>query len=143
MWAYVPILSFFDQQLKFATSATCVAKLTLAARQPSFVKFFVLRCLKYFSVNWLRGCSKIKAFMNAKPPPPLSRRLHLWNIFFALPVKNGSLPAKLKFRENTVQCIMKGKKFQTMFQEYCRHHLQQMFHPKGAGVFVYKEMKSI
>ena len=68
-WAYVPILSFFDQQEKFAASATCVTKLTLAGRQPSFVKFFVLRCLKYFSVNWLRGCSKIKAFMNAKPLP--------------------------------------------------------------------------
>ena len=45
LWAYVPILSFFNQQEKFATSATCVNKLTLAARQPSFVIFFVLRCL--------------------------------------------------------------------------------------------------
>ena len=42
-------------------------------RHPSSVKFFVLRCLKYFSVNWLTGCSKRKAFLNAKhhhPPPP-------------------------------------------------------------------------
>ena len=99
LWAYVPILSFIDQQEKFAASATCVTKLTLAARQPSFVKFFVLRCLKYFSVNWLRGCSKIKAFMNAKPSP--GRRVRLWNTFLALPVKNGPLPAKLKCRENT------------------------------------------
>ena len=27
LWASVPILSFFDQQEKFATSATCVTKL--------------------------------------------------------------------------------------------------------------------
>ena len=27
--------------------------------------------------------------------------MRVWNIFLALPVKNGPLPAKLKFRENT------------------------------------------
>ena len=30
-----------------------------------------------------------------------------------------------------------------MFQEYPRHHLWQIFHPEGAGFFVYKELKSI
>ena len=36
------------------------------------------------------------------PPPPSDRRVHLWRIFFALPVRNGQLPAEPKFRENTV-----------------------------------------
>ena len=33
------------------------------------------------------------------PPPP--RKVHLWHTFFALPITNGPLPAKLKFRKNT------------------------------------------
>ena len=41
---------------------------------------------------------EIKAFKNAKPPrqesAPLAR-------VFGLPVKNGPLPAELKFKENT------------------------------------------
>ena len=88
-WASVPILDFLDQQEKAA-----------------FIhKFFLLWCLKYFSVNWLTGCSKIKAFINAKLPRP-ARRVHLCHIFLALPVKNGPLPAELKFRENTGYCVI-------------------------------------
>ena len=30
------------------------------------------------------------------------RRVCLWCIFFVLPVRNGPLPAELKFRENTL-----------------------------------------
>ena len=33
--------------------------------------------------------------------PSLTRKVHLWRIFFALLVVNGPLPAELKFRENT------------------------------------------
>ena len=39
--------------------------------------------------------------MSLTPPPPSPRKVRLWRIFFALPVKNGPLPAELKFRENT------------------------------------------
>ena len=35
------------------------------------------------------------------PPPPLLEKY----IFFALPSMNGSLPAELKFRENTVKMV--------------------------------------
>ena len=35
--------------------------------------------------------------------PSAGRRVRPWYIFLALPVKNGPLPTKLKFRENTVQ----------------------------------------
>ena len=35
------------------------------------------------------------------PPPPPRSRVCLWCIFLALPVKNGALPAELKFKENT------------------------------------------
>ena len=31
------------------------------------------------------------------------KKVRLWRIFFALPVRNGPLPAELKFRENTAQ----------------------------------------
>ena len=33
--------------------------------------------------------------------PPSPRKVCLWYIFVALPVRNGPLPAELKFRENT------------------------------------------
>ena len=36
------------------------------------------------------------------PLPTPARRVCLWCIFLALPVKNGPLPAEQKFRENTV-----------------------------------------
>ena len=38
-------------------------------------------------------------------PPPPDRTVHLWWIFFALPVRNDQLPAELKFRENTDEAI--------------------------------------
>ena len=41
-----------------------------------------------------------KAFMSAKPPPPPPWAGE-WHKFLALPVKNGPLPAQLKFKENT------------------------------------------
>ena len=31
-------------------------------------KILCFEVFKYFSVNWLTGCLKIKAFMKAKPP---------------------------------------------------------------------------
>ena len=40
--------------------------------------------------------------MSFTPLPPSPRKLRLWRIFFALPARNGPLPAELKFRENTV-----------------------------------------
>ena len=80
-WASVPILDFLDQQEKFATSTTCVTQLTLAAKAAFIHKFFLLRCLKYFSVNWLTRCSKIKAFINAKLPPPRQESAPLPHIF--------------------------------------------------------------
>ena len=51
------------------------------------------------------------------PPPPLPpRKVHLRHIFFALLAMNDTLPAKLKFRENTAiinSCfnILKSKHF--------------------------------
>ena len=36
-----------------------------------------------------------------RPPPP-PRKVPLWCIFFALPAKNGPLPAELKLRKITV-----------------------------------------
>ena len=53
----------------FKRAPTKIWGFAVAKRQPSFIKVFVLRCLKYFSANWLTGCLKIKAFMNAKPLP--------------------------------------------------------------------------
>ena len=41
-----------------------------------------------------------KSLHECKAPPPPARRVHLWYIFLALPVKNGPLPAELKFGEN-------------------------------------------
>ena len=35
------------------------------------------------------------------PPPPPTRRVHLWCIFLALPFRDGPLPAELNFGENT------------------------------------------
>ena len=39
--------------------------------------------------------------MSLTPLPPSPRKVCLWRIFFALPFRNGPLPAELKFRENT------------------------------------------
>ena len=61
------LLSFKSEEkiVDFLKSSACVAELTVAAKQSSFVNFFVVRCLKYVPVNCLTGCSKIIAFKNA------------------------------------------------------------------------------
>ena len=46
-WAYGLILSFCDQQEKFATSATCVTKLTLAAKA-AFIRKIL--CFEVFKI---------------------------------------------------------------------------------------------
>ena len=71
------VLDFLDQQEKFATSAACVTKLTLAA------KVAFIRKILFFERE--------------------VKNVRLWFIFLALPVKNGPLPAELKFKDNTVQ----------------------------------------
>ena len=53
-----------EKIVDFLKSSACVAELTVAAKQSSFVNFFVVRCLKYVPVNCLTGCSKIIAFKN-------------------------------------------------------------------------------
>ena len=37
--------------------------------------------------------------MSLTPPPPSPRKVCLWQIFFALPVRNGPLSAELKFKD--------------------------------------------
>lgn len=76
------------------TFTTWVTKLTLVAKGSlrSFEKVFVLRGLNYFSVSWLKECSKIKAKSLHKgedPPPPNQESAPL------MPVKNGRSPAEL------------------------------------------------
>ena len=43
-----------------------------------------------------------KSLHEREAPTPAGRRMRLWNIFLALPVKNGSYLLLLKFREDTV-----------------------------------------
>ena len=50
---------------------------------------------------------KNKSLHKRKAPPPRpAMRVHLCHIFLALPVKNGPLPAELKFRKNTGYCVI-------------------------------------
>ena len=46
-------------------------------------------------------------------PSPSPRKVHLWGIFFALPVINGPLPAEIKFRENIGRGLLKDWKVRT------------------------------
>ena len=48
-------------------------------------------------------------------PSPSPRKVHLWGIlnFFALPARNGPLPAEIKFRENTGRGLSKDWKVRT------------------------------
>ena len=55
-------------------------------------------CLKYFVVNLLTECLKVKAFMNVKHPLLLGDYASD-TYFWPLPVRNGFVPAELKFRE--------------------------------------------
>ena len=55
------------------------------------------------------------------PPPPHPRKVHLRHICFALLAMNDTLPAKLKFRENTAIInsyfnILKSKHFLKQIQ---------------------------
>ena len=90
---------FLNQQEKFAISATCVTKLTLAAKAAFIHKILCVEVFKIlsFQSNGWQDARKFKAFMNTKPLPwqesaPL--------VHIVLPVKNGPLPAELKFRGN-------------------------------------------
>ena len=47
-----------------------------------------------------RKGSKYGKTKSMHPPPP-ARRVYLWCIFLALPLRNGPLPAELNFGENT------------------------------------------
>ena len=57
--------------------------------------------------------------MSLTPPPPSPRKVCLWQIFFALPVRNGPLPAELKFKDKhstftfSPWCVSKTKMSKT------------------------------
>ena len=101
MWAYVPILSFFDQQEKFATSATCVTKLILAAKAAFIRKILCFEVFKILFGQLVERMLENKS-LHDREAPPLAGQCASETHFLALLVKNGPLPAKLKCRENTV-----------------------------------------
>ena len=68
-WASVPILSFFDQQEKFATSETFVTKLTLAAKA-AFIRKSV--CFEVFKILFGQLVDRMlenKSFHEHEAPP--------------------------------------------------------------------------
>ena len=69
MWAYVPILSFFDQQEKFATSATCVTKLTLAAKAAFIRKILCFEVFKILFGQLVERMLENKSLHECEAPP--------------------------------------------------------------------------
>ena len=80
-WASVPILSFFDQQEKFATSATFVTKLTLAAKA-AFIRKSV--CFEVFKILFGQLVDRMlqnKSLHECEAPPPAGEcasGTHFW-----------------------------------------------------------------
>ena len=68
-WASVPILSFFDQQEKFATSATFVTKLTLAAKAAFIRKRVCFEVLKILFGQLVDRMLEKKNLHERKTPP--------------------------------------------------------------------------
>ena len=68
-WASVPILSFFDQQEKFATSATCVTKLTLAAKAAFIRKILCFEVFKILFGQLVERMLENKSLHEHEAPP--------------------------------------------------------------------------
>ena len=73
----------------------------LAVNAGFICKILCFEVLKYFSVNWLTGCSKIKAFMNDKSFPLCQESVPLAHIFGLTSQEWFFFLAELEFRENT------------------------------------------
>ena len=100
----VAILDFLDQQEKFATSRRVL--LNWQAAKAAFIhKILCFEVFKILCGQLIDRMLENKSLRECKAPPPPARRVHLWYIILVLPVKNGPLPAELKFRENTTTLI--------------------------------------
>ena len=84
----------------FATSATCVTKLTLVAKAAFIRKILCFEVFKILFGQLVDRMLENKSLHECEAPP-LAGECASGILFSALPVKNGPLPAKLKFRENT------------------------------------------
>ena len=78
-WASVPILSFFYQQEKFATSATCVNKLTLAAKAAFIRKILCFEVFKRLFGQLVDRMLENKS-LHEREAPPLAGECALWRI---------------------------------------------------------------
>ena len=82
----------------FATSATCVTKLTLVAKAAFIWKSLCFEVFKVLFSQFVDRMLENKSLHERDPPP----HPHQENAPAPLtPVKNGRSPAELKFRENT------------------------------------------
>jgi len=83
---------------------TFVTKLSLAAKAAFVHKtlcFEVLKILFGLFVDRMLENKSLHERLRPPPPPPApGKRMGLWCIVLALPVKNGPLFAELKFKEN-------------------------------------------
>ena len=101
LWVSLSILDFLNQQENFATSVAYVIKLTRAAKAAIIHKILCFGVFKILFGQLVDRMLENKSRQERDAPPPLARREPLWRILLALLVKNGPLPAELKFRENT------------------------------------------
>ena len=102
LWVSLSILDFLNQQENFATSVAYVIKLTRVAKAAIIHKILCFGVFKILFGQLVDRMLENKSRQERDAPPlPLARREPLWRILLALLVKNGPLPAELKFRENT------------------------------------------
>ena len=103
LWVSLSILDFLNQQENFATSVACVIKLTRVAKTAFIHKILCFEVFKILFGQLVDRMleNKSRQERDAPPLPHLPGESPSGAYILALLVKNGPLPAELKFRENT------------------------------------------